>query len=250
MKKRLLTKQGLFQLLSTLESIDGNFLTAYVKPACFPDYLYELSIEPKHSIYADEIRDWINTEAIVREINKYSTGIVIFWDENENKHIILPPFPVVENRILTGRPDTSALHKLLDYRYVTGVVLVTWGSYAIGVFDTDKLVSSKTGTGYIHKEHKKGGRSQKRFARRTEEQKKVFLRRVISRIEERFEGFTLEHIFFGGNKLIIKLLLQECKYFQLKTSKISPRILDVRYADREALENSLMQITKSLVLSF
>ena len=99
-------------------------------------------------------------------------------------------------------PQSST--KLLDRKYVIGVVLVTWGWYALGVFDGSSLVECKIGTGHIHKKHKKGGRSQKRFARRTEEQKKDFLRRVGNRIEERFGSFLPDYIFFGGNRLILK----------------------------------------------
>jgi len=51
----------------------------------------------------------------------------------------------------------------LEREHIIGVVLVTWGTYSIGVFHRDNLLKSKTGTGYIHKEHRKGGRSEKRF---------------------------------------------------------------------------------------
>jgi peptide subunit release factor 1 (eRF1) len=156
----------------------------------------------------------------------------------------------VENKVSVGRPDVAALYEVLERRYVIGVVLVAWGSYALGVFDAGDLVAWKTGTGYIHKKHRKGGRSQKRFARRTEEQKKDFLRRVGNRIEERFGGFVPDYIFFGGNRLILSPLIQESKYLQAKVGKISSRILDVRYADREALAGSLSEITMSLVFTF
>ena len=62
--------------------------------------------------------------------------------------------------------------------------------------------------------NRKGGRSEKRFARRTEEQKRNFLRRVSNRIEEEFENYTLDYIFLGGNRLIRAPLLRECKYLQ------------------------------------
>ena len=250
MKRQFFTKQGLCRFLSTLETTEENFVTIYIKPDYFPDYIKGLSLEPKYAIYADEIKGLINTEAIIRTANKYGTGAAIFWNEDGNKHVVLPPFPISENRVSTGKPDTSALRKLLEKRYVTGVMLVAWGSYALGVFESDELVASKTGTGWIHKKHKKGGSSQKRFARRTEEQRKDFLRKVSNRIEEKFEGFAFDHIFFGGNRLIIKPLLHECKYLQSKAHKISPRVLDVRYADREAMVNSLREITKSLVFTF
>jgi peptide subunit release factor 1 (eRF1) len=138
----------------------------------------------------------------------------------------------------------------MDGKYLIGVVMVTWGWYALGLFDGSNMVECKIGTGYIHKEHKKGGRSQKRFARRTEEQKKDFLRRVGNRIDERFGSYLPDHIFFGGNRLILKPLIQESRYLQTRTDKILPRILNVRYADREALVGSLAEINKSLVFTF
>ena len=128
--------------------------------------------------------------------------------------------------------------------------MITWGTYSIGVFHRDNLVKSKTGTGYIHKEHRKGGRSEKRFARRTEEQKKDFLRKVSNRIEEEFKNYTLDYIILGGNRLIRATLLRECKYLQRENYKISQRVLNIRYASKEALNHSLRDITSSLVFTF
>jgi hypothetical protein len=249
-RSQYLTKEGLCRFLSDLEATAGDFVTIYVEPACFPDYIDGLSLGSKYSTYADEIKECVNTEVVIRGARKYQTGAAIFWNGIENKCIVLPPFPVAESKISMGELDTSALREALEKRYVIGVLLVTWGSYAIGIFDAGNLTEWKTGTGFIHKKHKKGGRSQKRFARRTEEQKKDFLRRVSNRTEERLGHSTLDYIFFGGNRLIAKPLLQECGYLQSKAHKISPRVLDVRYADREALANSLAEITKSLVFAF
>jgi peptide subunit release factor 1 (eRF1) len=133
---------------------------------------------------------------------------------------------------------------------VIGVVVVTWGKYSIGVFHRDNLVNSKTGTGYIHKEHRKGGRSEKRFARRTEEQKKDFLRKVSNRIEEEFKNYTLDYIILGRNRLIRAPLLRECKYLQREAQKISHRALNLRYADKEIWNHSLREITSSVVFTF
>ena len=250
MRNQTLTKVGLYRLLSGLKTISGDILTVYAEPACLLDYVDKLSLEPKYKTYADEIKDCLHTEAVIQGAQNYGTGAVIFWSEFGGKHIVLPPFPVAQSKASIGEVDTSVLRKLLEKRYTIGVMLVTWGSYAIGVFDFGNLVESKTGTGFIHKKHRKGGRSEKRFARRTEEQKRDFLRRVSNRIEEKFRDFTFDYIFFGGNRLIIKPLVQECKYLQLKAHKISPRVLGIRYADREALANSLIEITKSLVFTF
>ena len=250
MRSRFFTKAGLHHFISSLEATAEDFVTVYIAPASFPDYADTLSLVPKCGAYAGEIKEAVKTEAVISGAGKYGTGAAIFWNGLGNKHIVLPPFPIAENKVLVGKPDVSALYEVLERRYVIGVVLVAWGSYALGVFDAGNLVAWKTGTGYIHKKHKKGGRSQKRFARRTEEQKKDFLRRVGNRIEERFGSFAPDYIFFGGNRLILKPLIQESKYLQTKASKISSRILDVRYADREALAGSLAEITKSLVFTF
>ena len=250
MRKEALSKKKLYSLLAELKTSPGDYTSLYVEPSSFPHYIDELSLEPKYSICVAEIREAINTKAVIGEAERYNTGAAIFWQENGNKYIVLPPFPLTENKLSLGELDTSLLHETLERKYTIGVVLVAWGSYSIGIFHHDELIESKTGTGYIHKEHRKGGRSEKRFARRTEEQKKDFLRKVSNRIEERFKNYNLAYIFFGGNKLIHKLLLKECPYLKQGTHKFSPRILDVRYADKEALNHSLKVITKTLVLSF
>lgn len=250
MQSRIFSKNGLYHFLSFLEAQDGDFVTAYAGQGDFPDFIEKLSLEPKYNFSAGEIKSAVQTKAVMSVVRRYGTGAAIFWSQIGSKHVVLPPFPIAESRVSVGKLDTSVLYGVLERRYVIGVVLVAWGSYAIGIFDADILLELKTGTGHIHKQHKKGGRSQKRFARRTEEQKKDFLRRVANRIEERFGNFTLDHIFFGGNRLIAKPLLRECRYLQLNACKISPRVLDVRHADREALVNSLAEITKSVVFSF
>ncbi len=250
MQSRFFTKLGLHHFLSSLEASAEDCVTIYIAPASFPDYVDTLSLGPKYSAHAVEIKEAVKTEAVISGVKKHETGAAIFWNGIGNKHIVLPPFPIAENRVSVGKLDTSVLYGVLERRYVIGAVLVTWGWYALGAFDGGNLVEYKTGTGHIHKKHKKGGSSQKRFARRTEEQKKDFLRRVSNRIEEKLGRFAPDYIFFGGNRLILKPLIQECRYLQTKAGKISPRILNVRYANREALVGSLGEITKAMVFTF
>jgi len=198
----------------------------------------------------EQVSEALATNAVSREAQIYRTGAVILWSESENRLIILPPFAVPEDKVLLGRPETTLLQSESQKERILGVVLVTWGSYAIGVFKGDSLLESKIGTGYIHKRHRKGGRSEKRFARRTVEQKNDFLRKVANRVEERFRGHSVEQFFFGGNRLILKPLLQECPYLESQVSRISKRVLHVRYADREALLQSIEDANKSVVFSF
>ncbi len=249
-ERRVLTKPSLQNILTKLSARPRDIVTIYAEPASFPSRINELLSETPFTACADEVKESANTEAVIKEAERYRTGAAIFWNEHGNKHIILPPFPISRNRVLIGELDTSLLFEVLEKRYTVGVVLVTWGSYGVGVFDDSNLMESKVGTGYIHKKHKKGGRSQKRFARRTEEQRKDFLRKVSNRIEEIFGQYTLDHIFFGGNRLIRKPLWQECRYLESQAHKISGRVLDIRYADRKTLNNSLSEIMKSVVFTF
>jgi hypothetical protein len=249
MRSRFYTKTGLHRFFSSLEASAEDFVTVYVTPASFPNYIDSLKLGRKYDTHVAEIKGAVKTGVVINGAGKYDTGAAIFWS-GLGKHIVLPAFPIARNEISVGKFDASALYQVLDRKYVIGVVLVTWGWYAMGMFDGSNLVECKIGTGYIHKEHRKGGRSQKRFARRTEEQKKDFLRRVGNRIEERLGGYLPAHIFFGGNKLILKPLIQESRYLQTRTDMISPRILNVRYANREALVGSLAEINKSLLFTF
>lgn len=51
-----------------------------------------------------------------------------------------------------------------------GAILVRRGGFAVGVFDGDSLISSKTGSGYVQGRTKAGGWSQQRYARRRSNQ--------------------------------------------------------------------------------
>jgi len=250
MEKKSVSKRKLHDFLDKLKAGPGDYITLYIRSLSFPYYIDDLSLAPEYSICIDEIRELVRAKPAIQEIEKYGTGVAVFWQRSGNRCMVLPPFPINKDKVSLGELDTSIIYEALERKYAIGVVLVTWGSYAVGVFCGDRLVDSKVGTGYIHKEHKKGGSSQKRFARRTEEQKKNFLRKVSGRIEERFKNHALDYIFFGGNRLIGKPLLKECACLKAETYKISEKLVDVRYADKEALDNSLKAITKSLILIY
>jgi len=250
MEKEILSKTRLYELLSRLESSREDYVSVYIQPSSFPHLINCLFLQLQYKTYAHEIKELVNVKAVAQAVETYNTGTAIYWQKDGNKYIVLPPFPITEDKISPDEFDASHLLETLERTYVIGLVLVTWGTYSIGVFHRDNLVKSKKGTGHIHKEHRKGGRSEKRFARRIEEQKKDFLRRVSNRIEEEFENCTLDYIFLGGNRLIRAPLLRECKYLQREVQKISQRVLNIRYADTEALNHSLKEITSSVVFTF
>ncbi len=244
------SRADLERLISGFVEAGNDCLSIYVEPGLFPQYVLDLALGTEWQPLLDEVKSAVSSTAVAGAARRYGTGAAIFWSDGADRYLIMPPFPLAESRVSTGPAETSPLKAVLEKRYQLGVVLLAWGSYALGIFDGDRLVDWKTGTGYIHKKHRKGGRSQKRFARRTEEQKKDFLRKVANRVDEKFNSLALDYIFFGGNRLMLKPLVRECRYLQSNAASLSSRLLEVRYADREALVKSYREITTSLVFRF
>jgi hypothetical protein len=156
MEKEILSKTRLYELLARLESSHKDCISLYIQPSSFPDRINGLSLQPQYKTYAHEIKESVNIKAVAQAVERYNTGTAIYWQKDGNKYIVLPPFPITEDKISTDEFDAAPLLETLERAYVIGVVVVTWGTYSIGVFHHDNLVKSKKGTGYIHKEHRKG----------------------------------------------------------------------------------------------
>jgi hypothetical protein len=248
MEQATFTKPRLLRLLNQFQADSKDYITVCLTPASRCRHATDLAAEL--GALPAEIKETLGHEVLWRATERYGTGLVVLWGEQGSRLTILPPFAIPKDTVSLGAADTSLLRQLLEKERVTGIALVNWGSYAVGVFRGDTLIASKAGTGHIHKKHKKGGSSQKRFSRRTEEQKKDFLRRAANRIEETLKAHRLEHLFFGGNQLILKPLLEESAYLKSYAQQISPRHLPLRYTDREALLSSFEHANESLVLSW
>lgn len=249
MEKQAITKTKLYRILREQSTGPENYISLYIKASSFSHLGSRILLELGNSSCSDKISALFDDKIICRETERYGTGVAIFWKEVGPTYIVLPPFPIDEDKVVFGSFELSGLHEIMDKQYTVGIILVTWGSYAVGVFHDNTLLNSKVGTGHIHKEHKKGGSSQKRFARRTEEQRKEFLRKVSSRIEERFRGYTLDFVFFGGNRLICKPLLNNCKYLQTQSAKLSKRTINVKRSNQKSLEQSFIEINKLLLFT-
>ena len=76
-------------------------------------------------MYANEIKESVNSKAVIQEAEKYNTGAAIFWQRDGNKHVVLPPFSIRENKVSVGELDTSLLYEALEREHSIGVVLVT-----------------------------------------------------------------------------------------------------------------------------
>jgi hypothetical protein len=105
---------------------------------------------------------------------------------------------------LTGEGDgpAGALVAHARRKRTVGVLLVRLGGYAAGVFEGERLVTSKVGSRLVHGRSAAGGWSQQRFARRREKQSSEALAAaadVAARVlAPRAEG--LDAVVLGGDR--------------------------------------------------
>lgn len=106
-EKEILSKTRLYELLSRLESSPGDYISLYIKPSSFPNCISGLSFSPKYGKYVHEIKESLNIKAISQSVQRYNTGAAIYWQRNGNKYIVLPPFPLTEDKISLYEFDAS-----------------------------------------------------------------------------------------------------------------------------------------------
>ena len=149
-RERSISRGNLTRLLDDLEKRDVvNGTTIYSRPGHFNI--------PTPTCGHTSLRGSAQ-EAMVRTVPRLEgsvTGSVVFWSEGSGL-AVLPPFPVERNEALNGW-DASPLRTLLSREYMLGVVLLRLGRFAIGVFQGETLLSSKTDTRYVKGRHSAGG---------------------------------------------------------------------------------------------
>lgn len=89
-----------------------------------------------------------------------------------------------------------------------GVLLVRLGGYAAGVFTGSEpvLAASKVGSRLVHGRSAAGGQSQRRFARRRENQARLALTAAADTAAAVFGPFTLDALVLGGDRRAIAAL--------------------------------------------
>jgi len=128
------------------------------------------------------------------------------------------PWPAPSSRTLT------ALQLHLTKDRLIGVLLVRRGGYAAGVFDGDRLLSSKVGAGYVQGGTKAGGWSQQRFARRRDNQARAAFAEaaeVAVRILLPYQD-KLEALVCGGDRAAVAAALTEPRLAPLLDLRVEP----------------------------
>jgi len=234
-----MTRSRLERWLAELEQPEGERVALYVKPGHLFPYLE--SVAHACGNWLQEIR------GLPASLAESETGLVLFWSD-DRKYVLLPPFPVDSNRFLPVW-DASYLRTLLDKKYLLGVVLLRLGGYSVGVFEGDRLLTSKTGTRFVKGRHRAGGQSQRRFERRREEQTRELFDKACSVVATKFVDYEkrLDYVFLGGDKRTLRFFLKRCEYLQGLAGKTLARVLNVGKPRYEALCNAPSQIWKTRV---
>ena len=121
---------------------------------------------------------------------------------------VTPPFGLDHERTYE-RIVVAPLLEALAREYAVAAVLVRLGGYAVGVFEGERLATSKVGSRFVKGRHRAGGSSANRFRRRREGQERELLAEAA---DEAANLLTLhrdgiEHVAFGGDRSAVRRVL-------------------------------------------
>jgi hypothetical protein len=240
--RRRLTKQKMLLLLDELEAAKGRATSLYIPSnllATEVDKALGAPLGPGIEEALPEITD---------AVTHSKTGAVIFWGEL-NKYLVLPPFPVAERLFCSGY-DVELLRALLQQELTIALILLRLGTYAVGVFQGEKLVSSKVGTGLVHSRHRQGGSSAHRFERHREKQIESFFARVCSHVREHLEPYLkqLDYVIYGGERHTLLSFRKQCEFLQQFDDRVPGTTMNVREPKQATLEAAISQAWSSEVV--
>jgi hypothetical protein len=238
-RRQELTRLRLEALLADLDASPGDWLTVCLPPGARP--AAGGSLDPSQAAWLAEI------DALAGELDS-ETGAVFFWSE-VRRLVVLPPFPLRECLCRAGC-EASPLRSLLREPRRVGVVLLRLGHYAVGLFEGERLVDSKTGHRFVKGRHKAGGQSAQRFVRIREKQIREMFDKACEAVQARFEPVEreLDHVFLGGDRHTLGAFLKRCPYLRRLEDRTMKRLLPVARPGQDALEAMPREIFKSQVL--
>ena len=192
-------------------------------------------------------------EAVTRildVVGESDTGLVLL--EGDARAIaICPPFPLPEDVKRTGLV-TAPLTRMLDAEYVTGVVLLRLGRYAVGVLRGDRLVASKTAGRYMKSRHRAGGQSQRRFERSRERLIRELYDKTCEIAQDVFAPHRdeMDYVLLGGESTTLSGFMERCGLMRELEPVTLSRRLAIDRPDQKTLNNIAFEAWKSRVYSF
>jgi len=242
--RRRFTRQRMLRLLDEMEKANGTATSLYV-PHGLPSIEVERMLKAPLGSGVEEALPDI-TDAIACS----KTGAVLLWGE-QAKYLVIPPFPLKEKLFASGY-DVEPVRALLQQELTVALILLHLGAYAIGVFQDEKLLSSKVGTGLVHSRHRQGGSSAHRFERHREKQMEYFFTRVCGHAREHLEPHLrqLDYIVYGGERHTLLLFRSQCEFTQKLDDRILESRLNIREPKQATLEAAISQVWSSEVIEW
>ena len=125
--------------------------------------------------------------------------------------------------LLTGDLLASTVDHGLRSRRI-GAVLVRKGGFAVGIFEGNRLVTSKVGSAYVQGKTKAGGWSQQRYARRRDNQAKKAYAEAADEVVHLLlpARDDLEVIVTGGDKPAVAAVFEDPRAAVLRALVTGP----------------------------
>jgi len=236
------TRQRMLRLLGEMEDAGGPATSLYIPASLTMPEIARMLRAPLGPGIEEALPEI--TDAVARS----KTGAVIFWGDMA-KYLVLPPFPTKE-RLFSSGYDVEPLRALLQRELTVALILLRLGAYAVGVFQGEKLVSSKVGTGLVHSRHKKGGSSAHRFERHREKQIESFFTRVCGHVQEHLEPHIqqLDYVIYGGERHTLLTFRKQCEFLQQFDDRMLGATLNAREPKQATLEAAISQAWSSEVV--
>jgi Actinobacteria/chloroflexi VLRF1 release factor len=159
---------------------------------------------------------------------------------------VRPPFPPTERLHVAGW-DLASLLDLTGRPHVLGLVLLRRGGFSVGVFDSDVLVASKTGTRFVKNRHRKGGQSQSRYDRMREKH----LAELYDKTCETARSVLMPHlaridaVFLGGDRRAAMEFRDGCVWLQQLGERLQARFLTTPEPRRATLQIAFGAVWRS-----
>jgi len=136
--------------------------------------------------------------------------------------------------------DVGDLVAHLGRARTLGLVLVRLGGYSVGIARDGAVLVSTTGSRPVHRRNSAGGWSQRRFARRREDQARVALAAAADATAAVLLGRDLDGVVLGGDRSALQVLAADPRLTALLAGAES-RVLDVPEPRRVVLDEAALR---------
>ena len=243
-QRRVLTKPSLLNMLAELKDKSNIRGSLYLPPN---------SIKATSRSSIPEIAEnGTNTipEELPRLLFASPTGGVVFWEQNV-WYLVLPPFPL-EAKSVFDYCEIEPMYSILNKNFLISLILIRYGEYGIGVFQGDKILTSKVGTGLVHSRHRKGGSSAHRFERHRDKQIETFFTRVCENTKEQLEPYIdqLEYILYGGARETVLDFRKQCPFLGKFDDRTLTRLLNIRQPRQRGMIQGIIEAWSSRVIQW